>query len=67
MSRKARIDAPGAYEPQVPLVVLILHYTVFVGLVFYLVLTLSDPFQSNIGIALTSFEYLVEVMRSNII
>jgi hypothetical protein len=55
----------GAYRPQAPLVVLVLLYTVFVGLVLYLILTLSDPFQ-GIGVKPTSFEYLVETLQSEI-
>ncbi len=56
----------GAYRPQPPLVVLVSLYTVFVGLVLYLVLALSDPFQGDIGVAPTSFEYLVETLQSEI-
>jgi hypothetical protein len=55
----------GAYRPQAPLVVLVLLYTVFVGLVLYLILTLSDPFQ-GIGVKPTSFEHLVETLQSEI-
>ena len=53
-------------RPQAPLVVLVFLYTVFVGLVLYLVLVLSDPFQGEIGIAPTPFEYLVETLQSEI-
>ena len=56
----------GAYRPQVPLVVLVSLYTVFVGLVLYLVLALSDPFQGDLGIAPTEFEYLVETLQSGL-
>ena len=56
----------GAYRPQVPLVVLLSLYTVFVGLVLYLVLGLSDPFQGDLGIAPSEFEYLVETLQSEI-
>jgi hypothetical protein len=54
----------GAYRPQPPLVVLVSLYTVFVGLVLFLVLQLSDPFRGDIGVAPTSFEYLVETLQS---
>jgi hypothetical protein len=57
----------GAYRPQAPLLVLLALYTVFVGLVLYLVLALSDPFQGDLGVAPTAFEYLVETMQSEII
>ena len=53
----------GAYRPQAPLVVLVSLYTIFVGLVLYLILTLSDPFQ-GIGVKPTSFEYLTEALES---
>jgi hypothetical protein len=56
----------GVYRPQAPLVVLVWLYTVFVGLVLFLVLQLSDPFQGDIGVAPTSFEYLVETLHSEI-
>ena len=56
----------GAYRPQAPLVVLVSLYTVFVGLVLYLVLALSDPFQGDFGIAPTEFEYFVETLQSEI-
>ena len=53
----------GAYQPQGPLVVLVLLYTVFVGLVLFLILTLSDPYQ-GIGVQPDSFEHSLEIMRS---
>jgi hypothetical protein len=56
----------GAYRPQAPLVVLVFLYTVFVGLVLYLVLAMSDPFQGDIAIAPTPFEHLVETLQSEI-
>ena len=56
----------GAYRPQVPLIVLVTLYTIFVGLVLYLVLALSDPFQGDISVAPTAFEYLVEALQSEI-
>lgn len=56
----------GVYRPQTPLIALVTLYTVFVGLVLYLVLALSDPFQSGIGVAPTPFEHLVETLQSEI-
>ena len=56
----------GVYRPQAPLIVLVTLYMIFVGLALYLVLALSDPFQSGIGVAPTSFEYLVETLPSDI-
>ena len=56
----------GVYQPQTPLVVLVIFYTLFIGLVLFLILTLSDPFQGSIGVQPTSFEHLVETMRNRI-
>ena len=56
----------GAYRPQAPLVVLAFLYTVFVGLVLYLVLAMSDPFQGSFGVAPAPFEHLVETLQSEI-
>ena len=56
----------GVYPPQTPLVVLILFYTVFIGLVLYFILQLSDPFQGDIGVYAHPFEYLVESLQSEI-
>jgi len=55
----------GAYRPQAPVIALVLLYTVFVGLVLHLILTLSDPFQS-IGVQPISFERLVETLQFKI-
>jgi hypothetical protein len=54
----------GAYRPQGPLVALVSLYTVFIGLVLYLILALSDPFQGGIGVDPTTFEHLVESLRA---
>jgi len=54
----------GAYKPQGPLVVLVSLYTVFIGLVLYLIMALSDPFQGGIGVDPTTFEHLLEVIRA---
>jgi hypothetical protein len=56
----------GAYRPQGPLVVLVSLYTVFVGLVLFLIMKLSDPFQGDIGVTPAAFEYLVETLQSEI-
>ena len=56
----------GAYLPQPPLVVLVSLYTLFVGLVLFLILKLSDPFQGDISVPPTAFEYLVEALQSEI-
>lgn len=54
----------GAYRPQAPLVVLVSLYTSFVGLVLYLILSLSDPFQGAFGVDPTTLEYILERMRN---
>ena len=56
----------GAFKPQTPVVALVTLYTLFIGLVLYLILTLSDPFQ-GIGVEPTSFEYLVKVLQGRMI
>jgi hypothetical protein len=56
----------GVYRPHAPLIVLVTLYTLFIGLVVYLVLALSDPFQGSFGVAPTPFEYLVETLQSGI-
>jgi len=56
----------GVYRPHAPLVVLVSLYTLFVGLVLFLILKLSDPFQGDIGVAPTAFEYLIEALQSEI-
>ena len=56
----------GVYRPQAPLMVLVTFYTVFVGLVLYLILALSEPFQSGIGVSPAPFEYLVERLQSGL-
>jgi hypothetical protein len=56
----------GAYRPQAPLVVLVFFITLFVGLVVFLIVKLSDPFQGDIGIEPTVFEHLVETLQSRL-
>jgi hypothetical protein len=55
----------GSHQPQPPLIVLVLLYTLFIGWVVYLIITLSDPFQ-GIGVHPTSFEHLIEKLQSGI-
>ncbi|MGD8467420.1 MAG: DUF4239 domain-containing protein [Desulfobacterales bacterium] len=56
----------GVYRPQAPLIVLVTIYTIFVGLVLYLVLALSDPFQGSFAVPSAPFEHLVETLQSKI-
>ncbi|MCP4384368.1 MAG: DUF4239 domain-containing protein [Hyphomicrobiales bacterium] len=53
----------GAYKTNTPIVVLLALYTSFIGLVLYMILSFSDPFQGAFGVAPTTFERLVEIMR----
>jgi len=54
----------GAYRPQGPLIILVSLYTMFVGLVLYLILALSDPFQGEVGVDPETLELLVQAMQS---
>lgn len=54
----------GIYRPRIPLVALVSLYTLFIGLVLYLILALSDPFQGGTGVEPTTFEHLVTKMRA---
>ncbi len=54
----------GVYRPQGPLVCLVTLYTSFVGIVLYLILTLSDPFQGFISIEPDLYERLVDYLRT---
>ena len=56
----------GAYKPQAPLVALVSLCTMFVGLVLYLILELSEPFQGAMSVDPTTLEYLVESLRAQI-
>ena len=50
----------GAYQPNFPLIALFSLCTLFIGMVLYLILAMSDPFQGAIIIDPTPFEYLIE-------
>ncbi len=54
----------GAYRPQVPLIALVSLYTAFIGLVLYLVMSLSDPFHGGQIIDPSPFELLVRTLQS---
>lgn len=55
----------GAYRPQRPLVILAALYTSFVGLVLYLILALSDPFQGGFGVTPDTFMQLLRSLKSS--
>ena len=54
----------GAYQPQFPLIALVSLCTLFIGMVLYLILAMSDPFQGATIIDPTPFEYLIEALES---
>jgi hypothetical protein len=56
----------GVYPPQKALLTLMSLYTVFVGMVLYLILSLSDPFQGGMSVEPTMFEHLVERMQADL-
>ena len=53
----------GKYSPQRSLLGLVSLYTSFVGLVLYLMLAMSDPFQGGLGVETDTLERLLEHMR----
>lgn len=53
----------GPYRPQPLLVILLTLFSSLVGLLLFLILTLSDPFQGDIGVRPATFEYLIETLR----
>lgn len=55
----------GAYRPQRPLVILAALYTSFVGLVLYLIVALSDPFQGSFSVAPDTFVQLIKSLKSS--
>ena len=57
----------GAYQPQFPLIMLISLCTLFIGLVLYLVLAMSDPFYGGVIVHPTAFEYLIGALESGLI
>jgi hypothetical protein len=54
----------GVYRPHRAVVWLISFYTVFVGVVIYLILAMSDPFQGVTAIDAAPLEYVLETMRA---
>ncbi len=56
----------GIYRPQIPIVALVSLYTVFIGLVLYLILALSDPFKGGFAVDPATLEHLVETLRAKL-
>ena len=61
-----RTDSFNAYQPQFPLTTLVSLCTLFIGMVLYLILALSDPFQGGIIVDPTPVEYLIEALESGV-
>lgn len=53
----------GLYKPQVVTVVLVTMYMFLLGLVIYLILAFSDPFQGMPGVDPSPFESVLEKME----
>ena len=53
----------GSYKPQIPVIAIMLLYCIFIALVLYLILAMSDPFQGAFGIEPTVFETLLEKLE----
>ena len=54
----------GLYRPLGPLVVLVSLYVFFVGLVLYLILAFSDPFQGIPGVDTAPLDYPIDRMKN---
>jgi hypothetical protein len=54
----------GIYQPRAALISLLSLYTVFVGVVIYLMLAMGDPFQGATFIDAGPLEYVLETMRA---
>jgi hypothetical protein len=53
----------GTYRPTPPTIFFVSLYAVFVGLVLYLILALSDPFRGGFQVEPNTFEHVVMFMR----
>jgi hypothetical protein len=56
----------GIYQPRPALISLLSFYTVFVGVIIYLMLAMNYPFQGAIAIDSAPLEYVLESMRAKI-
>ena len=53
----------GPHQPSRVTLVLLSFYTLLVGLVVYVILAYSDPFQGAIGVEPTSLEFILRQIR----
>jgi uncharacterized membrane protein YheB (UPF0754 family) len=56
----------GLYQPGGLVIVMMSLYMLFIGLVIYLILAYSDPFQGMPGVDTAPFEYVIERMQAEI-
>lgn len=54
----------GPHDPNRLTLVLLSFYTLLIGLVIYLILAYSDPFQGSTGIEPASLEYILQQMKT---
>ncbi len=55
----------GIYEPRRSMVALLTLYTVFVGVVIYLILAMADPFQGTLSVSSGPLEYTLELLKAD--
>ena len=55
----------GNNKPDKALLTLVALYSSFVGLVLFLILALSDPIQGRFGVETTSYENVLQMMKSS--
>ena len=56
----------GAYQPNFPLTALVSLCMLFIGMVLYLIMAMSDPFQGATTVDPTPFAYLIEALESGV-
>ena len=56
----------GAYQPHTPIVTLLSLFMLFIGMVVYLIMSMSDPFEGGAVIDPTPIKYLIETLTSEI-
>jgi FtsH-binding integral membrane protein len=53
----------GPHQPNRPTIVLLSLYTLLVGLVIFMILAFSDPFQGSTGVDPTAIEFVLEQIQ----
>ena len=54
----------GIYEPRSAMLSLLSLYTVFVGVIIYLILAMSDPFHGTMSVDSAPLEYVLQAMQA---